>query len=52
VHAQRHADLVIAPRVEGIGLLEWKRIEEMRTAGRTAAADALAAAPASITGAP
>ena len=45
-HAQRHADLVISPVVEGIGLLEWKRIEEMREAGRRAAVGALAEAPA------
>jgi NTE family protein len=50
-HAQAHADLVIAPTVEGIGLLEWKRIEDMRAAGRKAAKEALAAAPASISGA-
>ena len=50
-HAQRHADLVIAPRVEGIGLLDWKRIEDMREAGREAAVEALAAAPASVIGA-
>jgi NTE family protein len=50
-HAQRHADLVIAPRVEGIGLLEWKRIEDMREAGRQAAVEALAEAPASVRGA-
>jgi predicted acylesterase/phospholipase RssA len=47
-HAQRHADLVIEPRVEGIGLLAWKRIEDMREAGRQAAVAALAQAPASI----
>ena len=49
-HAQRHADLVIEPRVEGIGLLAWKRIEDMREAGRTAAREALEKAPASVTG--
>ncbi len=49
-HAQRHADLVIEPRVEGIGLLEWKRIEEMRAAGRAAAKEALEKAPVSVTG--
>jgi NTE family protein len=47
-YAQRHADLVIEPRVAGIGLLEWKRIEDMREAGRRAAKEALARAPASI----
>ena len=47
-YAQQHADLVIEPRVEGIGLLEWKRIEEMREAGRQAAAEALTNAPASL----
>lgn len=49
-HAQRHADLVIEPRVEGIGLLAWKRIEDMREAGRSAAVEALAKAPASVAG--
>ena len=49
-HAQRHADLVIEPRVEGIGLLAWKRIEDMREAGRRAAAEALERAPTSVTG--
>jgi NTE family protein len=49
-HAARHADLVIAPRVEGIGLLEWKRIEDMRRAGREAAVEALEAAPAVVRG--
>ena len=47
-HAARHADLVIAPRVEGIGLLEWKRIEDMRRVGREAAVEALETAPAGI----
>src|SRR5215208_3706440 len=50
-HAARHADLVIAPRVEGIGLLEWKRIEDMRQAGREAAVEALETAPAVVRGA-
>jgi len=49
-HAQRHADLVIEPRVEGIGLLAWKRIEEMREAGREAAREALERAPAVLRG--
>jgi predicted acylesterase/phospholipase RssA len=49
-YAQRHADLVIEPRVEGIGLLEWKRIEEMRNAGREGAVEALSKAPASLAG--
>jgi NTE family protein len=50
-HAARHADLVIAPTVEGIGLLEWKRIEDMRRAGREATVEALKTAPAVIRGA-
>jgi len=49
-HAAQHADLVIAPRVEGIGLLEWKRIEDMREAGRQAAVEALETAPAVFRG--
>lgn len=49
-YAQRHADLVIEPRVEGIGLLAWKHLEEMREAGRQAAREALERAPASVVG--
>jgi predicted acylesterase/phospholipase RssA/CRP-like cAMP-binding protein len=39
--ARRHADLVIAPEVDGIGLLDWKRLERVREIGREAARSAL-----------
>ena len=39
--ARRHADLVIRPRVEGIGLLEFHQIDAAREAGRAAARAAL-----------
>jgi len=39
--AARHADLVIKPRVEGIGLLESHQIDAAREAGRAAARAAL-----------
>jgi predicted acylesterase/phospholipase RssA len=39
--ARRHADLVIKPRVEGIGLLEFHQIDAAREAGRAAARAAL-----------
>jgi NTE family protein len=37
-----HADLVVAPAVEGIGLLEWRAIDTAVEAGRAAADAALA----------
>jgi NTE family protein len=43
--AWRRADLVIAPAVAGIGILDWKRLHEAREAGRAAAREALATAP-------
>ena len=43
--ARLHADLVITPRVEGIGMMEWKALERVRELGREAARDALAANP-------
>jgi NTE family protein len=46
--AQRHADLVINPRNEGIGLLEFHQLDRAREAGRSAARDALERAPASV----
>ena len=39
--AREHADLVIKPRVEGVGLLEFHQIDAAREAGRLAARDAL-----------
>jgi predicted acylesterase/phospholipase RssA len=42
--ARTHADLVIAPQVDGIGLLDWRQLAYVREAGRLAAREALAAA--------
>jgi predicted acylesterase/phospholipase RssA len=42
--AQRHADLVIAPSVQGIGLTEWARLDELRAQGAAAAREVLGAA--------
>ncbi len=39
--ARRHADLVIKPRVQGIGLLEFHQLDTAREAGRAAAREAL-----------
>jgi predicted acylesterase/phospholipase RssA len=41
--ARLHADLVITPRIEGVGLMEWKALPQMRELGRRAAREALAA---------
>ncbi|MHB8693953.1 MAG: patatin-like phospholipase family protein [Solirubrobacteraceae bacterium] len=38
---RRHADIVIAPEVAGVGVLDWKRLPEMREAGAQAARRAL-----------
>jgi NTE family protein len=47
--ARRHADLVIKPRPDGVGLLEFHQIDAAREAGRAAAREALEAGlPASI----
>jgi len=46
--ARRHADLVIKPRAEGIGLLEFGQLDTAREAGRAAARQALERAPASL----
>jgi CRP-like cAMP-binding protein len=43
--ARLHADLVIAPDVEGVGLLDWKAIGRVRELGRDAARKVLAADP-------
>ena len=43
--ARRHADLVIEPRTEGVGVLEWGRLDAMRALGRDAARAALERAP-------
>jgi len=39
--AMQHADLVISPRVEGVGLLDWKQLPRAREIGRQAARIAL-----------
>jgi predicted acylesterase/phospholipase RssA len=39
--ASRHADMVIRPRVEGVGLLEFHQLDAARQAGRVAAQEVL-----------
>jgi predicted acylesterase/phospholipase RssA len=39
--ARRHADLLIKPRAEGVGLLEFHQLDAAREAGRVAARAAL-----------
>jgi predicted acylesterase/phospholipase RssA len=46
--ARRHADLVIKPRAEGVGLLEFTQLDAAREAGRAAAREALQNAPPSL----
>jgi predicted acylesterase/phospholipase RssA len=46
--ARRHADLVIKPRAEGVGLLEFTQLDAAREAGREAAREALESAPAML----
>ena len=46
--ARRHADLVIRPHAEGVGLLEFASLDTAREAGRAAAREALERAPASL----
>jgi NTE family protein len=43
--ARLHADLVITPNVDGIGLMEWRAIARARELGREAARQALTADP-------
>ena len=45
---RRHADLVIKPRAEGVGLLEFHQLDAAREAGRAAAREALEATPAGL----
>ena len=40
--ARRYADMIIKPRAEGVGLLEFHQIDGAREAGRVAAREALA----------
>jgi predicted acylesterase/phospholipase RssA len=46
--ARRHASLVVKPRNEGVGLLEFHQIDRAIEAGRAAAREALPNAPAEI----
>ena len=46
--ARRHADLVVLPDDDGVGLLEFHMLDAMRAAGRRAARLALQDAPASL----
>ena len=46
--AQKHADVVIAPAVQGIGLVEFDRIAEIRAQGAAAARDVLERLPPSV----
>jgi NTE family protein len=39
--AMQHADIVISPRVDGVGLLDWKQLPRSREIGRQAARAAL-----------
>jgi EmrB/QacA subfamily drug resistance transporter len=48
--ARRHADLIIKPRAEGVGLLEFTQLDAAREAGRAAAREALEQAPALLFG--
>jgi EmrB/QacA subfamily drug resistance transporter len=48
--AERHADLTIRPRAEGVGLLEFHQLDAAREAGRVAAREALEGAPAELFG--
>ncbi len=48
--ARRHADLVIKPRAEGVGLLEFHQLDTAVEAGRVAARAALEDAPSSLFG--
>jgi predicted acylesterase/phospholipase RssA len=46
--ARRHADLLIKPRAEGVGLFEFHQLDAAREAGREAARDALEVAPPAL----
>jgi NTE family protein len=46
--ARRHADLIIKPRNDGVGLLEFHQLDRARESGRVAAHEALASAPAAL----
>jgi predicted acylesterase/phospholipase RssA len=46
--ARRHADVVITPAVDGVGLLDWHRLGQMRDAGRQAVRNLLEHDPAAL----
>jgi NTE family protein len=46
--ARQHADLVITPRAEGVGLLEFHQLDAAREAGRLAAREALKSAASGL----
>jgi NTE family protein len=48
--ARRYADVTIAPRNDGIGLLEFHQIDRARESGRQAAREALERAPSTLLG--
>jgi NTE family protein len=39
--ARHHAQLVIQPELDGIGMMDWRQLDRARTAGRAAAREAL-----------
>jgi len=48
--ARRHADVVITPAVDGVGLLDWHQLPGMREAGRRAVHHLLEQDPAALRG--
>jgi predicted acylesterase/phospholipase RssA len=46
--AQQHADLVITPSVQGIGLTEFGRLDELRAQGAQATREVLASTAAGV----
>jgi predicted acylesterase/phospholipase RssA len=46
--ARRHADLIIKPRNDGVGLLEFHQLDRARESGRAAAREALEGAQAAL----
>ena len=50
--ARRYADLMIRPRAEGVGLLEFHQLDMAREAGRAAAREALERTPAGLFASP
>jgi NTE family protein len=46
--ARRHADVVITPAVDGVGLLDWHQLPQMRQAGRSAVRHLLEHDPAAL----